>query len=688
MKLHWFLPTTGDSRTLVGGGHSVPTDLVARGGRRCDTAGRLPRAGPRLPRRTSPARQSDLGFESVLTPTGTPCEDAWVVASALIAHTTRLKFLVAARPGLMAPTLLAQMSSTFQRVSGDRLALNVVVGGDPSEQLRFGDRVAKDDRYARAEEFLAVFRGAFTESGYDFAGDYYDVEDASTRKPATVPPIYLGGSSAAAGPVTARQIDVYLTWGEPPAQVAEKIAWIRKLAEEEGREVRFGIRLHTLSRDRSEEAWAVAERLLADLDPADVATAQAALASSESEGQKRMRALHGGAAPTDARALEVHPGLWSGIGLDPLRGGHRARRQPRRGRGPDRRVRRRRDRGVRAVGLPARRGGVLVRRGRRADPPAAWAAVILATFRTTCDGRPAPRPTIPGMTPVRRPARLAALAAASLLTLAVGCAPADDNDDQSAGSDKNTSCEKADLPLKKAGTLTIATDSPAYEPWFVDDDPTNGKGFESAVAYAIADQLGFSKDEVTWETVPFNASYQPGEKSFDFDINQVSITEERAKAVTFSEPYYKAAQAIVTLESSPYAKATSFDALKDAQFGAQVGTTSLTAIDQIAPAKQARVYDDTNQATKALEVGQIDVLVMDLPSAFYTTAAVLSKPGTIVGQFQPDTGQSEEFGLLMQKGSALASCLDQAIGELREDGTLADLEKEWLSQTTGVPELS
>lgn len=292
------------------------------------------------------------------------------------------------------------------------------------------------------------------------------------------------------------------------------------------------------------------------------------------------------------------------------------------------------------------------------------------------------------MTPVRRPARLAALAAASLLTLAVGCAPADDNDDQSAGSDKNTSCEKADLPLKKAGTLTIATDSPAYEPWFVDDDPTNGKGFESAVAYAIADQLGFSKNEVTWETVPFNASYQPGEKAFDFDINQVSITEERAKAVTFSEPYYKAAQAIVALESSPYAKATSFDALKDAQFGAQVGTTSLTAIDQIAPAKQARVYDDTNQATKALEVGQIDVLVMDLPSAFYTTAAVLSKPGTIVGQFQPDTGQSEEFGLLMQKGSALASCLDQAIGELREDGTLADLEKEWLSQTTGVPELS
>ncbi|KAA1425048.1 amino acid ABC transporter substrate-binding protein [Mumia zhuanghuii] len=292
------------------------------------------------------------------------------------------------------------------------------------------------------------------------------------------------------------------------------------------------------------------------------------------------------------------------------------------------------------------------------------------------------------MNPVRRPARLAALAAASLLTLAVGCAPADEGDDDTNASDGAASCEKADLPLKKAGQLTIGTDSPAYEPWFVDDDPSNGKGFESAVAYAVADQLGFADDEVVWEAVPFNTSYQPGEKSFDFDINQVSITEERANAVTFSEPYYKAAQAIITLENSPYAKATSFAELKDAQFGAQVGTTSLNAIDQIAPTKQPRVYDDSNQATKALEVGQIDALVLDLPSAFYTTAAVLSEPGVIVGQFQPETGQSEEFGLLLQKDSELVTCLDEAITTLREDGTLADLEEQWLSQTTGVPELS
>jgi len=313
LTFHWFLPTTGDSRSLVGGGHSLPAD-VARGGGPENTAGRY--REPDLDYLVDVARTAErLGFEGVLTPTGTPCEDAWVVTSALLAHTQRLKFMVALRPGLISPTLLAQMSSTFQRISGDRLLLNVVVGGDPSEQLRFGDQVTKDDRYHRAEEFLEVFRAAFTEAGSTFTGDYYDVQDARTRKPGTVPPIYLGGSSAAAGPVTARQVDTYLTWGEAPEAVAEKIAWIRKLADDEGRQVRFGIRLHTISRDTSEEAWAVADRMLTELDPADVAKAQQALAGSESEGQRRMRELHGGVAPTDARSLEVHPGLWAGVGL-------------------------------------------------------------------------------------------------------------------------------------------------------------------------------------------------------------------------------------------------------------------------------------------------------------------------------------------------------------------------------------
>ncbi|WP_375430629.1 LLM class flavin-dependent oxidoreductase [uncultured Friedmanniella sp.] len=313
LTFDWFLPTTGDSRSLVGGGHSVPTDLGRAGGS-IDTAGRF--REPDLRYLAHVARTAeDLGFDAVLTPTGTPCEDAWVVTSALITQTERLKFLVALRPGLIAPTLLAQMASTFQRLSGDRLLLNVVVGGDRSEQLRFGDRIDKDSRYARAAEFLQVFRGSFGNEGTDFSGTFYDVEDARTRQPATVPPIYLGGSSPAAGVVVAHHVDVYLTWGEPPADVAAKVDRIRALAAEAGRGVRFGVRLHTISRDRSEDAWTVADDMLAQLDPAEVRRTQAVLASSESEGQRRMRALHGGTAPSDAHALEIHPGLWSGIGL-------------------------------------------------------------------------------------------------------------------------------------------------------------------------------------------------------------------------------------------------------------------------------------------------------------------------------------------------------------------------------------
>ncbi len=314
LRFDWFLPTTGDSRALVGGGHSIGAD-VGRSGGAADSAGRY--REPDLRYLAQVARTAEeLGFDAVLTPTGTPCEDAWVVASALIPETTRLKFLIALRPGLISPTLLAQMASTFQRMSSERLLLNVVVGGDPAERLRFGDRVQKDDRYARAAEFLQVFRQAFTEAGSTFAGDHYDVVDARTRQPARVPEIYLGGSSAAAGPVTAAHTDVYLTWGEPPEAVGQKVEWIRKLAADEGRTVRFGVRLHSITRDRSEDAWRIADDMLAGLDPADVATAQASLASSESEGQKRMRELHGGHYDrTDAHSLEVHPGLWAGVGL-------------------------------------------------------------------------------------------------------------------------------------------------------------------------------------------------------------------------------------------------------------------------------------------------------------------------------------------------------------------------------------
>ena len=286
------------------------------------------------------------------------------------------------------------------------------------------------------------------------------------------------------------------------------------------------------------------------------------------------------------------------------------------------------------------------------------------------------------------PARTATIVAVLALAGAVACAPEEDSDDtESQGTAKLSECTPDQLDLFESGTLTVGTDTPAYEPWFSGDDPSNGKGYESAVAYAIADRLGFDESDVTWTSVPFNSSYQPGEKKFDFDINQISITKQRAKAVTFSEPYYSAAQSVITMNDSDYADVKSLDDLKDAKVGAQVGTTSLEAIDQIDPDQEPAIYDDTNQATKALEAGQIDALIADLPSGYYITAAVLDG-SKLVGQFQPDTGETEEFGLLFEKGSPLVSCVDAAIEDLDKDGTLAQLEKKWLSESTKVPELS
>ena len=262
-----------------------------------------------------------LGFEAVLTPTGTWCEDAWLATAALIAHTTRLKFLVAFRPGLVTPTLAAQMAATYQRISGGRLLLNVVTGGQPAEQRRFGDHLSHDARYERTGEFLAIVRGAWTGQPFDFTGEHYQVEGATVmRPPDPVPGVYFGGSSAAAGPVAARYVDTYLTWGEPPAQVADKIAWIRGLAEAEGRTMRFGIRLHVITRDTEEEAWAVAGALLDRLDPDEVKRAQEILGATESAGQDRMLSLHESYRSSGrAGDLEIYPNLWAGVGL--VRGG-------------------------------------------------------------------------------------------------------------------------------------------------------------------------------------------------------------------------------------------------------------------------------------------------------------------------------------------------------------------------------
>jgi polar amino acid transport system substrate-binding protein len=279
-------------------------------------------------------------------------------------------------------------------------------------------------------------------------------------------------------------------------------------------------------------------------------------------------------------------------------------------------------------------------------------------------------------------------AAAATLALATACAPADESpSSDSSASVSLDQCKPADLDLYKAGTLTIATDSPAYEPWFTDDDPTNGKGYEGAVARAVAEKLGFAPDEVTWVTQGFNEAIKPGAKSFDFDINQFSITSERAKVVDFSSPYYKAKQGVITLADSKYADVTSLAGLKDAKVGAQVGTTSLEATQQLGLTTDPLVYDDTTKAAQALQNGQVDAIIADVPSAFYLVAAELDG-AKLVGQFEPRTGESEEFGLLLDKDSKLTPCVSAAVDALKDDGTLEKLQQQWLSDAVDVPELS
>lgn len=254
--------------------------------------------------------------------------------------------------------------------------------------------------------------------------------------------------------------------------------------------------------------------------------------------------------------------------------------------------------------------------------------------------------------------------------------------DETAGA----SCDKSELPLFEAGHLTIATDKPAYPPWFEDNDPANGKGFEGAVAYAVAEAMGFSADEVTWVVEPFNKSYAPGPKDFDFDINQISISKKRDEAVDFSDGYYTVNQALVALKDSPVATVTSLEELKDHKLGAQVGTTSFGYVTQyIQPTDQPFAYDNTNDAKSALRAEQIDGLVVDLPTAFYITAAEI--PGSaVVGQFVTQ-GEAEQFGLLFEDGNPLVDCVNQAIQSLTDNGTLAEIQDRWLSQAVDAPVL-
>jgi alkanesulfonate monooxygenase len=322
IRLHWYLPTSGDGRTISD--RAFPElDAIATVGHSLltGTAAAVART-PDIEYMAQIARSAEqLGFEAVLTPTGVWCEDAWLVTAALTRETRRLKFIVAFRPGLTSPVLAAQQASTLQRLSGGRVLLNVVTGGHSDELRRFGDYTPHDERYARCDEFLDIVRGAWDKEPYDFTGTYYQVSGATVfAPPDPVPDIYFGGSSPPAVQVAARRADVYLSFGEPPPQLGEKIDSVRSAAARQGRTLRFGMRVHVIARDRPDDAWAAAERLLALADPDEFASAEHTLAVSESVGQRRQQELLAAyRRSNDPQDLQVYPGLWGGIGL--LRGG-------------------------------------------------------------------------------------------------------------------------------------------------------------------------------------------------------------------------------------------------------------------------------------------------------------------------------------------------------------------------------
>nr|WP_187148369.1 FMNH2-dependent alkanesulfonate monooxygenase [Janthinobacterium sp. Marseille] len=302
MNVFWFLPTHGDSRYLgtSKGARQVDFDYLKQVAVSADT----------------------LGYDGVLLPTGRSCEDAWVAASSLIGETKQLKFLVAVRPGLSTPGLAVRMAATFDRLSKGRLLINVVTGGDQAELEADGLHASHSERYEITDEFLKVWRASLSgeggDAGYDFEGKHIQVKGAKTLYPPVqqpYPPLYFGGSSPAAHELAAEQVDVYLTWGEPPAAVAEKIADMRARAAKHGRILKFGIRLHVIVRETNEEAWKAADELIKYVDDDLIARAQASFNKMDSEGQRRMAALHGG----KKDKLEVSPNLWAGVGL--VRGG-------------------------------------------------------------------------------------------------------------------------------------------------------------------------------------------------------------------------------------------------------------------------------------------------------------------------------------------------------------------------------
>ncbi|MDH1010796.1 FMNH2-dependent alkanesulfonate monooxygenase [Pseudomonas nicosulfuronedens] len=298
MNVFWFLPTHGD-------GHFLGTSEGAR-----------PVSLPYLKQIAQAA--DSLGYYGVLIPTGRSCEDSWVVASALAPLTERLRYLVAIRPGIISPTVSARMAATLDRLSGGRLLINVVTGGDPDENRGDGIHLSHAERYEVTDEFLRIWRRVLQGESVDFNGKHLQVENAKALYPPIqkpYPPLYFGGSSAEAHDLAAEQVDVYLTWGEPPQAVAQKIADVREKAAKQGRTVKFGIRLHVIVRETAEEAWQAADKLIANISDETIANAQKSFARFDSEGQRRMAALHGGRRDQ----LEIYPNLWAGVGL--VRGG-------------------------------------------------------------------------------------------------------------------------------------------------------------------------------------------------------------------------------------------------------------------------------------------------------------------------------------------------------------------------------
>ncbi|QUY62779.1 LLM class flavin-dependent oxidoreductase [Gulosibacter molinativorax] len=307
--MHWFLPTTGDSRSSLLTGSATYNLADAVGGNERPAS---------LEYLTQIARAAEqMQFDAVLIPTGSWCLDAWTVATAVATQTSRIDMLVALRPGLISPTVQAQQIRSFQELIGDRLRLNVVAGGEDAEQRRFGDRVDHDQRYARANEYVSVLRGLATGEHVDFLGNHFTIEDAFLPTATTMPPVYLGGSSDAAIEMAAEQADVFLTWGEPVAQAAAKRERVVAAAQQRGRELEYGIRLHVITRPTSEAAWQAADDLVASIPQEQIDAATKEFAGSGSVGQQRMAALR--PKGRDRESLTIEPNLWGGIGL--VRGG-------------------------------------------------------------------------------------------------------------------------------------------------------------------------------------------------------------------------------------------------------------------------------------------------------------------------------------------------------------------------------